>query len=370
LIALNRTWVAFGPVSLPSQPVQLTFLLQPVAAASEDSSWSGSIKNFVNRLVGTAQEGVFTVVGTYRSLEGLGGRIRGQLVGSFDNGVYNGAFTYDTPECTAEREFTATLDPQFLRLTGGRTNRDCKGSPLQFSGITMLVSQAPLPTTTSPTSSTTSQPLQCAYALSANNDFIGQAGGDRSVGIITGPGCAWSVQSFVDWIKVQPTSGTGPTTVILTIAPNPGPPRTATVVIAGLPFILNQGVTTTTTTIGTTSTPPTPDLLPISIDGSFCRTSDATNTNLRVQVRNSGSQAAAGPFITRVIFDSGSAITSQDRLVPGLAPVTNQEILFAIPDACRLSPNCNIQIIADANNGIIEENEGNNNVGASCRFIP
>jgi hypothetical protein len=372
LLALNRTWVAFGPVSLRSQPVQLTMLLQPLSAAeaASSASWTDSIRNFVNRLVGTQADPVFNVVGTFRSLEGGGGRIRGMLFGTFDAGEYSGAFTYDTPECTAEREFTATLDPQFLRLTGGRTNRDCKDSPLQFSGITMLVSQAPLPTTTSPTSSTTSMPLQCSYALSATSTFIGQQGGDRTVGVITGPTCTWSVQNFVEWIKVQPATGSGAGTVILTIAENPGSPRSATVVIAGLPFLVNQGVTTTTTTIGTTSIPPTPDLLPVSIDGSFCRTSDAANTNLRVQVRNSSSRTTSLPFITRVIFDSGSTITSQDRLVPELLPATNQELLFAIPDACKVSPNCGIQIIADANNAIIEENEGNNIVGANCRFSP
>jgi hypothetical protein len=363
--------VAFGPVSLPSQPVTLTLLLQPTAgSAAASDSWTGSIRNFVNRLVGTAADPVFTVVGTYRSLEGLGGRIRGTLAGSFDAGVFSGAFTYDTPECTAEREFTGTLDPQFFRLTGGRTNRDCKGSPLQFSGITLLVSQAPLPTTTTATSSTTSIPLACSFALSAASDFVGQAGGDRTVGVITGPNCTWTVQNFVDWIKVQPAGGSGPATVILTVAPNPGPPRSATLVIAGQPFIVNQGVTTTTTTTSvlTTSIPPQPDLLPISIDGGFCRTTDATNTTLRVQVRNGGNTASAGPFITRVLFDSGATITSQDRLVPGLGTNTNEEVLFGIPDACRLAANCNIQIIVDANNGVVESNESNNTVGASCRF--
>ena len=375
LININRTWVAFGPVTNPNQPVSLTMLLQPTSVvASSSQNWSDKFKSFVGRLpfLGTQADPVSGVVGTWRSLAGGGGRVTGSLVGIFDAGVFNGTLTAEFPECTAERNFTATLDPQFLRLTGGATIRDCKDSPLSFTNITMLVSQAPLPTTTTATSSTTSTPLQCSYALSASSTDVPSTGGDRTVGVITGPTCVWSVQNFVPWIKVQPLSGTGPTTVILTVAENPGPPRSATVVIAGLPFIVNQGVptTTTTTSVLTTSIPPQADLLPITIDGSFCRTTDATNTTLRVLVRNGGNETAAGPFFTRVTFDSGTSITSQDRLVPALPPNTNEEVLFAIPDACRLAASCSIQIAVDANNGVVESNESNNIVGARCDYTP
>jgi hypothetical protein len=354
--ATTRSYVAFGATA-PTVPSQLTLVLTPLSGRPAAAS-------FFDRLpfVGKQQDELWSVLGFYRTPSGTGGQITGELVGTLDAGTFTGTLTADSPECVAERQFSGTVDPQLLRWTGGTTLRDCKGNPLAFNTLTMLATSAP-PPTTPPPPTTSSIPLQCSYALSISSDSVPATGGPRTVGVVTGPTCGWSVQNFVDWITVQPTTGTGPGTVTITVAPNAGAPRTATVVIAGLPFVVNQGIVTTTTTT-TTIAVALADLQPVTVDGSFCTVNDSFN--LRVAVRNSGA-AAAGSFFTRVFFDSGtSPISSQDRLTAGLAANTTTEMLFPIPGSC--DETCTIQIIADINNAIQESNEADNTVGVTCLF--
>jgi subtilase family serine protease len=184
------------------------------------------------------------------------------------------------------------------------------------------------------------------------------------------------VQNFVEWITVTPAAGSGSATISMTVSPNPGAPRSATVVIAGLSFVVNQGVptTTTTTTAPTTSTTTTSilvlaDLLPVTPSGSYCRESDGL---LSVDVRNQGNASSPTSF-TRVFFDNGIVgATFSDRLTTALAPATTATLTFTVPSYCySFSGNvtCNILITADATSLVAESNEANNNATASCIFI-
>ena len=251
LLPTIRTYVAFGPPPTPTAPSQLTIVLQRTGGSA-----LSTLSSYIPFLRAEADPIVWTVTGFYTTPSGGGGKVTGQLVGTLDEGSFNGSLTAEAPECTAEREFGGSVDPQFLRWTGGRTLSDCKGSPLGFSTLTMLATSAPPPTSTIGSTTTTTLPLTCSYSLSANNATIGVAGGSGSVGVITAPNCGWTVQNFVGWITVQPTTGNGAGTVTFTAAPNPTPsvPRSTTLVIAGLPFVINQGVVTTTTTSTSTST--------------------------------------------------------------------------------------------------------------------
>jgi CARDB len=358
-VLTQRTYVAFGPVP-PTVPSQLSIVLQAAGARSRPASLLARLPLF-----DTAQETqVWTVLGFYRTGAGGGGQVSGTLVGTLDEGTFNGTLTFETPECTAEREFGGTLDPQFLRWTGGQTLRDCKGSPLAFNSLVMLATTAPPPTSTAISSSTTTAPVQCAYSLSANGTSLPGQGGSTTVGLTTGPTCGWTVQNFVDWITVQPQSGSGSATIAITVARNDGPPRSATVVIAGNAFVVNQGLPTTTTT---TSVLALPDLVPVTPTGSFCRRGSA-GTLLYVDVHNQGTAAAAESF-TRVYFDNGiSSATFVDRVTQGLQPnATAAGLTFAVPPSC-IERSCTILITVDVQSAVLESSEGNNNVSATCNF--
>jgi hypothetical protein len=363
-LSLSRTYVAFGPVP-PTVPSQLTVVLQQRSAVA---SFFESLRFFEKQA-----DPVFTVMGFYVTPGGGRGQVTGQLVGTLDAGTYNGTLTAETPECTAEREYGGTLDPQFLRWTGGATLRDCKGSPLSFNNLVMLATNAPAPTTT-PSSSTTTTPLQCSFSLSASSASFGPAGGQTTVGLTTGPTCGWNVQNFVDWITAQPQSGAGSATIALAVAP--GPPRSATVVIAGQPFVVNQGEappttstttssTTSTTTSTTTSIPPLPDLIPTTPPGTtFCRR-PISSTTLNVQVTNFG-QAASAQSTTRVSFDG----VPFEQATPPLGPnQASPDMTFNIPESCQVE-NCSVSIMADALGVVPESQEGNNSFQTVCDFRP
>ncbi|MEZ5402008.1 MAG: BACON domain-containing carbohydrate-binding protein [Bryobacteraceae bacterium] len=81
----------------------------------------------------------------------------------------------------------------------------------------------------------------CTYSLSAASAGAPAAGGAASVGVIAGAGCAWTASTNANWITVTSgASGSGPGTVALSIAANPGLPRSGAVSIAGQTFTINQ----------------------------------------------------------------------------------------------------------------------------------
>jgi hypothetical protein len=213
--ATARTYFAFGPTA-PHVPNVLSLNLKQSSPAP-----------------------TFEVLGSYQTPSGAGGAVRGTLVGTLDNGTFTGTLTGITPECTAERQYSGTVNSLELRFTGGTTLHECKGTPLSFNSLNMLASQAPPPTAPPPLVTSTI-PLTCSYSLGTGLTSFGAGGGSGSVELITGGQCAWTVQRFVDWVTVQPVAGTGPARVTYTVAPNGGAPRSTTIVIAGQPWVINQ----------------------------------------------------------------------------------------------------------------------------------
>jgi hypothetical protein len=231
---LTRTYIGLGVV-VPTTPNVLSISLRQIG--------------------GTPANPVFTVLGFYTTPSGAGGAVQGTLNGTLDDGAFAGTLTSVTPECTAEREYAGRVNAQQLQWTGGLKLKDCKNNPLGFNSFTMLVTTAP-PPITPPVTVTTTIPLTCLYALSAGGASFDINGGSTLVQLSTGPTCSWTVQRFVDWLNVQPTSGTGTASLAVTVMPNPGAPRSTTIVIGGQPFVVNQGSVAFTTTSTTTTTIP------------------------------------------------------------------------------------------------------------------
>ena len=213
--ALARTYFAFGPTA-PHVPNLLSLNLKQTSPAP-----------------------TFEVLGSYQTPSGAGGAVKGTLTGTLDSGTFTGTLTGITPECTAERQYSGTVNTLELRFTGGTTLQECKGTPLSFNSLNMLASQAPPPTAPPPLVTSTI-PLTCSYSLGSGQTSFPSPGGSGSIELITGGQCAWIVQRFVDWVTVQPSAGTGPARITYTVAPNGGPPRSTTLVIAGQPLVINQ----------------------------------------------------------------------------------------------------------------------------------
>ena len=89
---------------------------------------------------------------------------------------------------------------------------------------------------------TVTQGQGCSFALSTDGTSVPAAGGNATVGVTAGAGCAWTAVSNAPWIVVASGSnGSGNGTVQLTISGTTGPNRSGTVTIAGRTFTVNQG---------------------------------------------------------------------------------------------------------------------------------
>ena len=81
----------------------------------------------------------------------------------------------------------------------------------------------------------------CAYAVDAPGSPAAASGGSLTVAIQSGSACPWAVQSLPDWVDFSANAvHSGPGSVTLTVASNPGAARTATVSIAGVSVSIAQ----------------------------------------------------------------------------------------------------------------------------------
>jgi hypothetical protein len=83
--------------------------------------------------------------------------------------------------------------------------------------------------------------VTCAGIISPASAAYSAAGGMGSVMIPAPSGCAWTATSLDAWITITSgNSGTGPGTVDYSVAANPGPPRTGTLIVASQVFTVTQ----------------------------------------------------------------------------------------------------------------------------------
>jgi hypothetical protein len=80
----------------------------------------------------------------------------------------------------------------------------------------------------------------CSYAISPVSQAATPAGGSGTIAIATAQGCPWVAASNVDWISLGQSSGRGPGSVPITIAPSSGPSRTGTAIVAGQTYTVVQ----------------------------------------------------------------------------------------------------------------------------------
>lgn len=110
-----------------------------------------------------------------------------------------------------------------------------------------------------------------------------------------------------------------------------------------------------------------PHRLPDLIVGGKCNQSAiVTGATATAIIQNIGA-APAGASVTRFIFtpSGGGASTSADVPTPPLAAGGSANVSAPVPGTC-FQPNCNIDVMADATNLVVESNETNNFDTAMC----
>lgn len=103
----------------------------------------------------------------------------------------------------------------------------------------------------------------CQYSVSGPAGALPAPGGTTTITLETNPACSWSAIPSAAWISVAPASGTGPSTITVTAAPNTGALRAATITIASDTVQIQQPAPIPPPTSNPSPTPaPTPTPTP------------------------------------------------------------------------------------------------------------
>ena len=87
---------------------------------------------------------------------------------------------------------------------------------------------------------TLTQAGSCDYSIKPRSWHSGRGPDDIRIDVTADPGCTWSAESSVSWVRVEGRTGSGNGVVRLLVQPNSGPERSVTLTIAGQPFKLRQ----------------------------------------------------------------------------------------------------------------------------------
>jgi hypothetical protein len=82
----------------------------------------------------------------------------------------------------------------------------------------------------------------CTYSISPTRETFGPAGGNGTINVTAGAGCAWTATSNDSWITVTGFTGSGNGTVTYSVGPYTGKPRkrNGSITVAGQTFRIQQ----------------------------------------------------------------------------------------------------------------------------------
>jgi hypothetical protein len=100
---------------------------------------------------------------------------------------------------------------------------------------------------------TSSSQTTCSYTVSPTSMAFSETGGTATVSVATTSGCTWTTSSGTSWVSVGP-GGSGPGSVAVDVAANPGSQRSGTATVAGRTIAISeQGTPTCAYTVTPTS---------------------------------------------------------------------------------------------------------------------
>jgi hypothetical protein len=183
--------------------------------------------------------------------------------------------TASSPGCG----WTAASNDPWLVVTSGAS-----GTGSGTVGCTVAPNTGPARTGTiviaGATFTVNQEAFTCSYSISPSSRSFTSAGGSGSISVTaSSPGCAWTAVSNSAWLVVTSgASGTGSGTVGYTVAPNTGPARTGTIVIAGATFTVNQA----------SPSQPKISVSPAAIDFGYVRRGRTKSSHVTVSNTGSG----------------------------------------------------------------------------------
>ena len=199
---------------------------------------NGDVQFSVAATTGAARSATLTIAGQTFTVTQGGSCAFGVSPSSYNLPATGGAGSVTVtsdPGCA----WTATSNAPWLTITSGAT-----GTGNGATGFTAAANPGPSRTgtlTVGGQTVTVQQAGSCSYAITPVSQAVAAAGGSARVDVTTTTTCAWTAVSAVPWIVVTAgAAGTGPGAVDMTVAANPGAPRSGVVTVGGETFTVNQ----------------------------------------------------------------------------------------------------------------------------------
>jgi len=257
---------------------------------------TGSVSYTVGANTSVARSGTLTIAGQTFTVNQASGCTFTVSPTSISSSAAAGSGTLTITASNAACPWTAANNDSWLAVsptsgTGSGTttyNVGVNVGPARNGALT--VAGQPVPVT---------QSSGCTASLSAGSASIGGSGGAGSVTLtMSSAACAWSASSSATWVTL-PSSGTGSATINFTVASQTGPARTATLVIAGQTFTVNQG-NACTYTISPTSASPGAGAgtgnLTVTPSDSACTWTVASNASWLASTSSGGTGTQSVPY--------------------------------------------------------------------------
>jgi hypothetical protein len=271
-------------------------------------SGPGSVRFSVSGHAGPARNGTMTVAGRTFTLNQAAGCSFALSASSANIPPAGGSGAVDVTAASG-CGWTATADPaaSWVRITAGSSGSGngrveftaepnagaARSATLTIAGQTFRVNQG----------------VGCSFALSSTSASIGAGGGGGAVGVTAPAGCAWTATSdpAATWLRITAGgNGSGDGKVDFVVDPNGGPPRSATLTIAGQSFTVNQAsgcsysITPTNQSVPSAGGPGS-----VAVTTSSGCTWDATTSAGWISITAGASGSGSGPVQFSVAPNAG-----------------------------------------------------------------
>ena len=221
--------------------------------------------------------------------------------------------------------WSATSSAPWLTIASGAT-----GSGNGAVGFTAAPNTGPARTATLTVGGrtvTVDQAGTCTYAITPGSQSVAAAGGNAKVDVTTSPSCAWTAVSTVPWIVV--TSGAasvGTGAVDMTVAANPGGPRSGVVTVAGQSFTVNQASGCAYTVSPETIAAPTGGTTAkVDVTAATGCTWTATSDASWITVTAGAAGSGPGQVDLAIAAHSGSSARTGTVMIAGRTVTVSQE---------------------------------------------
>ena len=173
---------------------------------------------------------------------------------------------------------------------------------------------------------TVTQAAACTYSINPTTFNPTAAAGSTAVAVTTTAACTWTTSGAPTWVTVTGGSGTGNGSVTVAVQANTGGARTATLTIAGQPFVVNQAAAACSFTVAPTPIQVSDANTTRTVDvttASHCSWTAAVTSGASWLTISPASDTGSGPVDISIARNFGSARTGT-LLVAGKVVTVNQ----------------------------------------------